>query len=749
MATKNFVVKNGLTVGPFTIDADTGDISTSGNLTLTGSGALSVAGDVQVSAITKNNSSVTINDTGSGSNVTIVIDGTTEHTVNADGVDISGAYKIEGTTVVDQSRNATFQQVSAPKFLNGTSNIAIANNGNITVSTAGTELFDITSTAIIPKTDNSYDLGSASKTFRHVYVGPGSLYVNGKQVITDDQGTITVRTDVNQNLKFETSGSGDLQLDPTGTGVVSVRGPLQIEAGSNITSSDGNPVIFSNGLKSDSIAAKSTNTALTLSGNGTGKVEINDDAVITGNLTVNGTVVDLSVATLTVDDNIIDLAASTTGTPSVNSGIRVVRGDEPAVQFRWNETVEKWQFTNDGTTYSDLGEADEAPGNFAVTANLSAGGTLSVTGLASFSSNINMNSKNITSLASPTGPNDAVNKAYVDQVAQGIVAKPATKAATTANLSGTYANGTNGVGSTLTLAASASLTIDGVSITTLNDGILVKNQTTAAQNGRYYVSQVGNGSTAWILTRCGYCDEASEIPGSYIFVTDGTANGGTGWVAQVDNPATFVVGTHAISYVQFTGAGTYTAGTNMSLAGTQFSVVNAPTFSGIVTSAGVTTSSTILPTADNTINIGASGTKFATVYATTFSGVSTTAKYADLAENYQGDTNYQYGTVLMFGGDKEVTIATADTKAVAGVVSQNPAHLMNGGLTGNGVVPIALQGRVPCNVVGPVKKGDLLVSAGFGYAKANNNAQVGQVIGKALSDFSGAKGQIEVVVGRF
>jgi hypothetical protein len=74
---------------------------------------------------------------------------------------------------------------------------------------------------------------------------------------------------------------------------------------------------------------------------------------------------------------------------------------------------------------------------------------------------------------------------------------------------------------------------------------------------------------------------------------------------------------------------------------------------------------------------------------------------------------------------------------------------MNGGLTGNGVVPIALQGRVPCNVVGPVKKGDLLVSAGFGYAKANNNAQVGQVIGKALSDFSGAKGQIEVVVGRF
>jgi hypothetical protein len=152
----------------------------------------------------------------------------------------------------------------------------------------------------------------------------------------------------------------------------------------------------------------------------------------------------------------------------------------------------------------------------------------------------------------------------------------------------------------------------------------------------------------------------------------------------------------------------------------------------------------IIPSANLSYNLGSSTAWYGTYY-----GISTQAKYADLAENYQADSNYQYGTVLMFGGDKEVTIATADTKAVAGVVSQNPAHLMNGALGGQNVVPLALQGRVPCNVVGPIKKGDLLVSAGFGYAKANNNAQVGQVIGKALSDFPGAKGQIEVVVGRF
>jgi len=164
----------------------------------------------------------------------------------------------------------------------------------------------------------------------------------------------------------------------------------------------------------------------------------------------------------------------------------------------------------------------------------------------------------------------------------------------------------------------------------------------------------------------------------------------------------------------------------------------------------LTVSGTIAASTNNNINIGASGSVFATVYATTFSGVSTTAKYADLAENYQGDKSYTPGTVVMFGGSAEVTVADADTTAVAGVVSTNPAHLMNGGLTGANVVALALQGRVPCQVIGPVKKGDILVSAGFGYAKVNNSPAVGTVIGKALQEvvFAG-KAVIEVVVGRF
>jgi hypothetical protein len=157
----------------------------------------------------------------------------------------------------------------------------------------------------------------------------------------------------------------------------------------------------------------------------------------------------------------------------------------------------------------------------------------------------------------------------------------------------------------------------------------------------------------------------------------------------------------------------------------------------------MTITGSIVPTANLTYNLGSVSSWFSTFY-----GVSTQAKYADLAENYQADSNYAPGTVLEFGGEQEVTIATELTKRVAGVVSSNPAHLMNGGLQGTNVVPMALQGRVPCKVTGPIQKGDLMVSAGFGYARADNNAQLGQVIGKALADFSGAKGQIEIVVGR-
>jgi hypothetical protein len=181
----------------------------------------------------------------------------------------------------------------------------------------------------------------------------------------------------------------------------------------------------------------------------------------------------------------------------------------------------------------------------------------------------------LTLHADPTNALHATTKQYVDNVAAGLKSAPAVEAATTANLTATYNNGTAGVGATLTATVNGAFpAIDGVtvSVTTIGlNGVLVKNQTNSAHNGRYNLTQVGNASTPWILTRCGVCDQSSEIPGSYVFVKAGTTLNGTGWVAYVASPSTFTVGTGNITYFQFSGAGTYTAGSGLTLTGTQFS----------------------------------------------------------------------------------------------------------------------------------------------------------------------------------
>jgi hypothetical protein len=128
--------------------------------------------------------------------------------------------------------------------------------------------------------------------------------------------------------------------------------------------------------------------------------------------------------------------------------------------------------------------------------------------------------------------------------------------------------------------------------------------------------------------------------------------------------------------------------------------------------------------------------------------IATQSQWADLAENYLADSAYEPGTVLEFGGDNEVTIASDETRRIAGVVSTQPSHLMNTGLVGDTVVAVALQGRVPCKVRGKIRKGDMLVSGGGGYARPSLDPKMGSVIGKALENFEGASGVIEVVVGR-
>jgi hypothetical protein len=139
---------------------------------------------------------------------------------------------------------------------------------------------------------------------------------------------------------------------------------------------------------------------------------------------------------------------------------------------------------------------------------------------------------------------------------------------------------------------------------------------------------------------------------------------------------------------------------------------------------------------------------YANMRVDTLTGTATSAQYADLAECYAADAEYAPGTVVHFGGSHEVSICDTDAcKSVAGVVTSNPAYLMNAEMEAEHKCSVALVGRVPCKVTGSVKKGDMMVSDGNGGARAEEDPKMGQVIGKALEDHEG-EGTIEVVVGR-
>ena len=211
------------------------------------------------------------------------------------------------------------------------------------------------------------------------------------------------------------------------------------------------------------------------------------------------------------------------------------------------------------------------------------------------------------------------------------------------------------------------------------------------------------------------------------------------------------------------GIGTTTPTTKLDVSGT----VNATAFTGPITgavtgnvagnltSSGANTMGTlvlsdkittqeIVPDTNTTYDIGTSSKSYNTVYAK-----ATSAQYADLAEVYESDSEYEVGTVVIFGGEKEITVSSmgADPR-VAGVISENPAYLMNSEATGQAV---ALQGKVPCKVVGQISKGDMLVthSQHPGVARKGTNPSMGTVIGKALEEYNSTDiGTINIVAGR-
>jgi len=386
---KNFIIKNGLTVGTTEV------IDSSGSITASAVGtALDEAIADKIGGIIQGSGSTTVTYDDTNDTITISSTGKTEEEIqdivgaqlvtNGSHTNITASYDDAGDGAVDLSiTDAAIRGKISVTDSGGDGSLAYDNStGVLTYTgpsasevqahiTAGTgvgissgevsigqavgtsdkpSFAGITLTAdsdvtghIVPSADNTYDLGSSSYTWRDVYVGPGSLYVNGQQVVSDSSGTIVVSADANQNVSVQTSGSGDVELDPTGSGSIQLKGPISVQAGSNVASSDGNAISFSNSIDVDAIESRSADTNLVLTANGTGVVAVNDSLTVSGDLTVSGTTTTVNSETINLADNIIALNSNfTSGSPTEDTGISVTRGGSTAKTLLWDETNDKW-----------------------------------------------------------------------------------------------------------------------------------------------------------------------------------------------------------------------------------------------------------------------------------------------------------------------------------------------------------------------------------------------------------------------
>ena len=389
--------------------------------------------------------------------------------------------------------------------------------------------------------------------------------------------------------------------------------------------------------------------------------------------------------------------------------------------------------TNTTVQYNDSGSLQ---GSGAFTFN-SGNGLLTLTG------NANVGNLNATGVATATR--------FISNVATGTAPLVVSSTTQVANLSAATAGSATTAGTVTTAAQPnvtsvgtlTSLTVSGTSGPTLIGGYTQISNYSSAVGIKF----LGGGAQYGIAVQ-------PATDGTLAMTFFNAANTLVGSITQTASNVTWnglVTGSNVTGTVSSaTTASTVTtnAQPNITSVGTltSLSVTGNVTSGNVYANSGTIGAGNVLTTV---LSTGANTTAGSlTGNWTLTAGSRLQSTYADLAEYYEADQEYLPGTILMFGGDKEVTIADDITNRVAGVVSTNPAYVMNNTCPGL-LTAIALQGRVPCKVTGNISKGDMLVSGGNGFAKSTQFPMIGTVIGKALQDFSGDEGVIEVAVGRY
>ena len=754
------------------------------------------------------------------------------------------------------------------------SNVTVG--GTLAVTSTTTMGGNLTMTGhILPSANVTYDLGSTSKMWRDVYIGPGSLYINGKKVIEDDSGSINVTTDANEDLKFTTSGTGTLKLI-SGNGI-SITGEINatsgdIQIGDHIDMNSSLIKELATPVSSTDAANKayvdSTSASAVTGGSNAGSfttLTTSGNTTIGGNLTVSGTTTTVNSTQIELGDNIIALNADATGSPTQNAGIDVERGDSLNVQLLWDETNDKWTVgtetfvaaTFEGDLTGDVtgavdgvvgGNTPAAVTGTVITANTNFAGNLTgnVTGTVSSLSNHIIDEDGMGSDSATQVPTQQSVKAYVDaqvatkdntdEITEGSTNQYFTNARARAAISATgslaYDSGTGVMSFTMNDETVQDIvgamitgnTETGIAVTYDDaDGTLdfvVASQTdenfttadhskldgieanaTADQSDAEIRAAVEAATDSNVFTDADHSKlDAIE---STADVTDATNVAAAGAVMESDSTTaamSFVVDEDNMASDSATKVPTQqsvkaytdareTAITTAYQSYADTAEADAKTYADAAV-AGIVDSS---PGALDTLNELAAALGDDANYATTttnaiatklalaggtmsgdiamggnditgggdatftnFNGTATYAKYADLAERYAADATYEEGTVVSFGGEAEVTSAQGyGSTKIAGVVSTKPAFAMNDAAGNSETHPfIALQGRVPCKVVGTVSKGDILVASDISgtatvWTESTVDPRMTAYVGIAIEDkTTDGEGYVEVKVGK-
>jgi filamentous hemagglutinin len=588
-----------------------------------------------------------------------------------------------------------------------------------------------------PTANLVYSLGNATNRWSNLFVGGNTIYLGNLQLKEASANTFAVFTADGVTEANIAVGNIDVTSIQSGTSTISIAAP------------NGNAIL--NVAGNNTVVATSTGANITGYVNATGNITGGNVSAtnLTGtlltaaqtNITSVGTLGSLSVTNTATAGNL-----ATGGTVSATGNVT------GASLVGTIATASQTTITEVGTLTSLNSGTVSSSGNV-TGANLLTGGIISatgnITGGALFGGGFSLTGNTITS----PGP--------------------------TLTIDPNGAGGTDG-----NVVITGNLTVQGTT-TTINSNTISTNDltinmannaanATAANNGGIEVGPVGapyatllynTAANVWVaslgISSSGNVTGTNLLTGGLISATGNVNTGNVltgGLISATGNAA--VGNLLTAGSISATGnatvGGIATAGSifvtgvpafnSVTIAGATVSAAGNITGGNLSVGTGTVTLGNIVNANGNGVgNIGSSSLYFNTVFAK-----ATSAQYADLAEKYTADAEYAPGTVVSFGGDAEVTQSGTDAdRRVAGVVSTNPSYIMNGGLDGANVVTVALTGRVPTKVTGQVRKGDLMVSNGDGTARAEADPKAGAIIGKALENFNGATGVIEVVIGRF